>query len=171
MKKTIKILAVLFSAAIALTLCSCSKKDKTQLSSTPTTTKNSRTLLRTMTASDDISNIAEIKIISGTCATGAPVITHKEDLQFLQKYTYSHYRCTKKEYAEQLLKDKTDFNLEVVTKAGENFYLYVMQDGSIAIAQMCGDSEVPEIAYDFYTADKENTLTEEKLEELSNEEN
>lgn len=171
MKKTIKILAVLFSVAIALTLCSCNKKDETQLSSAPTTTQNSRTLLRAMTASDDISNIEEIKILSGTCATGAPVITDKNDLQFLQKYTYSHYRVTKKEYAEQLLKDKTDYSLEVVTNTGEKIYLYIMQDGGIAIRQMCGDSEVPEIAYDFYTADKENTLTKEKLELLSNEEN
>ena len=164
MKKTIKILAVLFSIALALTLCSCNKKDITQLSSTSTTTQNSRTLLRTKTASDDISNIERIKILSGSCATGAPVITEKNDLQFLQKYTYSHYRSAKKENSEQLLKDKTDFSLEVVTKAETKFYLYVMQDGSIAIAQMCGDSEVPDIAYDFYTADKKNTLTKEKLE-------
>ena len=125
------------------------------------------TLLRNMTASDDLNHIESIKILSGTCATGAPVITDKKDLEFLQKYTYSHYRSTKKEYAEQLLSDKTDFGLEVVTKTGEKIYLYVMQDGSIAKRQMCGDSEVPEIAYDFYTADKENQLTKEKLELLS----
>lgn len=122
------------------------------------------TLLRNMTASDDLNNIDNIKILSGTCATDAPVITDKKDLQFLQKYTYSHYRCTKKEYAEQLLKDKSNFSLEVVTKTGEKIYLYVMQDGSIATRQMCGDSEVPEISYDFYTADKDNTLTKEKIE-------
>lgn len=125
------------------------------------------TLLRNMTASDDLNNIENIKILSGTCATGAPVITDKNDLQFLEKYTYSHYRCTKKEYAEQILKDKTDFGLVVVTKTGEEIHLYVMQDGSIAKRQMSGDSEVPEISYDFYTADEEDTLTKEKLELLS----
>ncbi len=41
-----------------------------------------------------------------------------------------------------------------------------MQDKSIAIQQMCGDSEVPIISYDFYTADEENQLTKEKLELL-----
>ncbi len=124
------------------------------------------TLLRNMTASDDLNNIDSITVLDETCIA-KPYPMDKDNIEFLQKYTYSHYRVTKKEYAEQLLKDKTEFGLKIITKTGEEIYLYIMQDGSIAIAQMCGDSEVPEIAYDFYTADKENRLTKEKLELLS----
>lgn len=123
------------------------------------------TLLRNMTASDDLNNIDSIIILDKTCIA-KPYPMDKDNIEFLQKYTYSHYRVTKKEYAEQLLKDKTDYSLEVVTNTGEKIYLYIMQDGSIAIRQMCGDSEVPEIAYDFYTANEEHRLTKENLETL-----
>lgn len=124
------------------------------------------TLLRNMTASDDLNNIDSITVLDETCIA-KPYPMDKDNIEFLQKYTYNHYRVTKKEYAEQLLKDKTEFGLKIITKTGEEIYLYIMQDGSIAIAQMCGDSEVPDISYDFYTADKENQLTKEKLELLS----
>lgn len=124
------------------------------------------TLLRNITASDDLNNIDSITVLDETCIA-KPYPMDKDNIEFLQKYTYNHYRVTKKEYAEQLLKDKTEFGLKIITKTGEEIYLYVMQDGSIAIRQMCGDSEVPDISYDFYTADKENQLTKEKLELLS----
>lgn len=124
------------------------------------------TLLRNITASDDLNNIDSITVLDETCIA-KPYPMDKDNIEFLQKYTYNHYRVTKKEYAEQLLKDKTEFGLKIITKTGEEIYLYIMQDGSIAIRQMCGDSEVPDISYDFYTADKENQLTKEKLELLS----
>ncbi len=124
------------------------------------------TLLRNMTASDDLNNIDSITVLDETCIA-KPYPMDKDNIEFLQKYTYSHYRVTKKEYAEQLLKDKTEFSLKIITKTGEEIYLYIMQDGSIAKAQMSGDSEVPDIAYDFYTADKEYMITQEKLELLS----
>ncbi len=170
MKKTIKIFTILFSVIFALSLCSCKEKDKTQLSSTPTTTPNSRTLLWAISASDNLNNIGGIRIVTASCTIGAPVINDKADMEFLQNYTYSNSRTTKKGLENQLLKDKTNYSFEVVTKNQSKYFLYLMQDGSIAIQQMCGDSEVSEISYDFYTADKEDMLTKEKLESLTSKE-
>ncbi len=128
------------------------------------------TLIRRITADDDLNNIGGIRVISSSCTIGAPIINDTSDMKFLQKYTYSHYRTTKKELENQLLKDKTNYSFEVVTKNQSKYFLYLMQDGSIAIQQMCGDSEVSEISYDFYTADKEDMLTKEKLESLTSKE-
>ena len=164
---TTKMLAVLFSIILILSFCSCKAKDKIiSTSSTPVATKNSRTLLRATTASDDLDNIESIKILLDSCATGAPIITDKKDMAFLQSYTYSHYRSDKRENWDQWLKDNSVLCLNVVTKTYGESSLYLMQDGSIAIAQMCGDSEVPDISYDFYTTDKDDMLTKENLEKF-----
>lgn len=171
MKKTIKILAVLFSVAIVLTLCSCKSKDKIpETSSTSEITETSNTLLSQLYANNDLNNIKNITISLSTCAV-IPPLTDKDDMEFLQKYTYSHYRTDKRENWDGWLKENSDLSLTVITKSLATTNLYLMKDGSIAIAQMCGDSEVPEISYDFYMADKEYMLTKEKLELLSNEEN
>ena len=89
-------------------------------------------------------------------------------MTFLQNYTYSHSSTTKKALEQQLLKDKTNYSFEVVTQIGTKYFLYLMNDGSIATKQMCGDSQVSDISYDFYTADKNDTLTKEKVELLLN---
>ena len=85
-------------------------------------------------------------------------------MEFLQKYTYSHYRTDKRENWDGWLKENSDLSLTVITKSLATTNLYLMKDGSIAIAQMCGDSEVPEITYNFYTADNDDIITKEKLE-------
>lgn len=131
------------------------------LSDSPSANK---TLLHRITENDNIDDIGGIRVSSSSCTVGSPVINDKTNMTFLQKYTYSHYRTTNKDFANQLLKDKTNFTLEVVTKRQSKYYLYLMQDGSIAVEQMSGDSEVPDITYEFYTADKEHTLTKQKLD-------
>ncbi len=177
MKKTIKIFAIFFSVVILLTFCSCKATDKAQLSSSiPALQENSNThignidynstLLRRMDATNKIENIESIKILSGSCATGAPVLTNKNDFEFLQKYIHSHDRTDKKENWDAWLKENTDFCLEIDTKQQGEYYLYLTKDGSIAVQQMCGDSEVPEITYEIYTADANDVLTKEKLEKF-----
>lgn len=177
--RIIKLFAVLFSIVIVFTLCSCKVKDEiSQVSSTPTTSADSQpldnnasnTLLSRMYADNDLNNIKNITISLSTCVALSP-LTDKEDMEFLQKYTYSHYRTDKRENWDGWLKDNSDLSLTVMTENLVTTDLYLMKDGSIAIAQMCGDSEVPEISYDFYTADKADILTKEKLELLSNKEN
>ena len=41
-----------------------------------------------------------------------------------------------------------------------------MKDGSIAMKQMCGDSEVEEVSYEVYKADDQYMLDEKRLIEL-----
>lgn len=167
MKKLFKIFAVLL--LIIFAFCSCKSNDKIPTtSSTPTTTESKRTLLLAITASDNLNNIGGIKIVSSSCTVGSPIISNKSDMAFLQNYTYSHSSTTKKALEQQLLKDKTNYNFEVVTQSGSKYFLYLMNDGSIATKQMCGDSEALDISYDFYTADKKDTLTKEKIELLLN---
>lgn len=166
MKNAIKILAILFSSIFILNLCSCKSNNQTDLSSAITTTKNSRTLLLTMTASDDLANIGGVRIVTSSCTVGAPIISDKADLTFLQNYTYSYYKTTKKTLEQQLLKNKTNYSFEVVTQNGSKYFLYLMSDGSIAMKQMCGDIDALDVSYDFYTADKKHMLTKEKLTAL-----
>lgn len=169
MKKLTKIFTVLFLIIIIFTFCSCKSSDKTPTtSSTPVTTKNTRTLLLAITASDDLNNIGGIKIVSSSCTIGSPIISNTSDMAFLQNYTYSHSNTTKKALEQQLLKDKTNYSFEVVTQSGSKYFLYLMNDGSIATKQMCGDSQVSDVSYDFYTADKKDTLSKEKIELLLN---
>lgn len=172
MKKTIQILAVLFSVVIVLALGSYKANYETQLSSlTPepkeiaNNNSNNHTLLRTMSAIDEISNIESITILDETCIA-VPLLTNKENMEFLQKYTYSHYRSDKRENWDGWLEENSDFSLKVNTKTQGEYCLFVMNDGSIAVAQMCGDSQVPEISYDFYTADKNDVISREKLEKF-----
>jgi hypothetical protein len=169
MKKLAKVFTLFFLIVIMFSFCSCKSKNKiSTTSSIPTTTQNTRTLLLAMTASDNLDNIGGIRIVSSSCTIGSPIISNKNDMEFLQNYTYSHSRTTKKALEQQLLKDRTNYSFEVVTPNGSKYFLYLMQDGSIATKQMCGDSGVADISYDFYTADKKDILTKEKLELLLN---
>ncbi len=179
MKKTIKMLAIFFLIIILLIFCSCKEKNAiSHTSSDPLTTESTNltadnqlvtdaertsVLLRTVTASDDLDNVKSIAILDETCIVLSTLID-KEDMEFLQKYTYSHYRTDKRENWDEWLKNNSVLCLNVDTKTCGVSSLYLMQDGSIAIQQMCGDSEVPEISYDFYIADEEDKLTKEKLE-------
>lgn len=167
MKKLIKLFAILFSLFIMLICCSCKTKDNVNIaSSTPAQKENSKTLLRVMSASGEIENIESITLLYEDGTTASQVINNKADMEFLQKYTFSHSRTDKRERWDEWLKENKNFCIKVDTKIQGAYQLYVMQDGSIAIQQMCGDSEVPEIAYDFYKADKENVLTKENFETL-----
>ncbi|MBQ6884413.1 MAG: hypothetical protein IJN56_01600 [Clostridia bacterium] len=180
MKNAVKVFAVLFSILILLTFCSCKVDDTSDLtSSTPQQTQSTntltnsqtiddataKTLLHRISANDDINTI-ECITVSDKTSTEFPTLINKQDMTFLQKYTYSHYRTDKRENWDGWLQENSILRLTVDTKNQGEYYLYLIQDGSIAIQQMCGDSEVPEISYDFYTANKENQLTKEKLELL-----
>ena len=178
-----KISTFLLLVIFTLILCSCTQNpDVPSSSGTIATqnedilpssdtnaTQNSRTLLLAMTASDDLNNIGGIRIVTSSCTTGAPVISDKSDMKFLQDYTYSHSATTKKGLESQLLQNKTKYSFEVVTQSQSKHFLYLMQDGSIAIKTMCGDSEVQDVSYDFYTATEKNILTEEKIKSILNE--
>ena len=178
MKNAIRVFAVLFSILILLTFCSYKADDTTDLtSSTPQQAQSTnaptnsqtvddtiaKTLLHRISANEDINTI-ECITISDKTSTEFSSLINKQDMTFLNKYTYSHYRTDKRENWDGWLQENSILRLTVDTKSQGEYYLYLIQDGSIAIQQMCGDSEVPEISYDFYTADKENTLTKEKLE-------
>ncbi len=176
MKKTLKIFAILFSVVVVLTFCSCKAKDESShTSSTPKTEKSStiidsqsvdtasETLLRRISAAEDLNTIVSITILSDTDNTA---ITDKVAMDFLKKYTFSHTREDKRENWDGWLKENSILTLVVDTKTQGEYYLYLMQDGSIAIQVMCGDSEVPDLSYDFYVANKDDMLTKEKLEKF-----
>lgn len=166
MKKAIKMFSILFFIVVALTFSSC-KANRT--SSAHNNIQNSDTLLRRISATDDLNNIENISILSGTDSNGA-ILTDKSAFEFLPEYTYSHTHSDRREIWDKRLTDATDVALAVSTKTCGIQYIYLINDGSIAIQVMCGDSEVPELSYDFYTADNDNMLTKEKLELLSKEE-
>ncbi len=120
-------------------------------------------LLLTLTGTNDTSDIKIFQIIHkyGGVTTD---ITDKDDLAFLDKYIYSHQYPQNELHKlftfpeTQMIKVETDF--------ADYTTMYLMDDGSIAIQTMNGDSGVSEISYDVYTADNKDILDEKALIKL-----
>ena len=172
MKKTIRLLAILFSAIILFSLCSCKTRENTDLTSSTSILKetspnednstDTQLLLRRISANGDLNTIESIIVREETCTDNAPFMD-KENFDFLQKYSFSHTKTDKRENWYGWLKENSTLTLTVTTKTQGDYLLYLIQDGSIAIQEMCGDSEAPEITYEFYKAETQDVLTKENI--------
>ena len=175
MKKVIKIIAALFSAIVILTFCSCKTKNNIDSVSTVPVSKDdssnvdntTQTLLRRISANSDLDTIERIMICEETCTSVSPLMD-KQNFVFLQKYTFSHTKTDKRENWPDWLKTNSTLTITINTKTQGTYSLYLIGNGSIAIQEMCGDSETPEITYEFYTAKDEDVLKKENIKLTTN---
>lgn len=171
MKKAFKLFALLFAIFTALTFASCKAKDDVgHTSSAPIVEQQNddisneqQTLLKRIIVSQDLNAIKNITISDATNDSTA-TITDKDKMAFLQKYEFSKTLTDKRENWDVWLKENSTLNLLVDTTMQGEYNLYLINDDSIAIQEMCGDSEVPEITYEFYVAEEKDRLTKEILQ-------
>jgi hypothetical protein len=93
----------------------------------------------------------------------------KEDWEFLGEYTKSGTLPKEENHKLIAYPDTHIIHLNMITDEGkEELYekVYLFNDGSIAKAEMCGDSGVTLRSYDIYEAEEKYTLTGEKLDNL-----
>ena len=155
-----RIFVLILSLCLVLGLCACKKEGsaKSNNSQANDSEEYKTTLIRNLTASEDVSNIESFKIEYKNAAE--PIfVTDKNDLEFLKEYTYGG------DFPTDRLKELYVYPPHCLITVNESEKMYLLEDGSIAKEVMCGDSEVPESerTYEIYTADKESRLTEEKL--------
>ena len=147
---------------ICLSACGTSTSQQTDVSSEITQNENERTLIRALTANDTVDAIKSFEITHEYSPTPTE-ITDKNDLKFLEKYTYSHVYPSDKLHELFLFPD----NYFITIKAnGSESKLYLMKDGNIVKQQMCGDSGVTDVPYEVYTADSQYMLNQENLIDL-----
>lgn len=170
MKNVYKTLAVIFSIIAILTFCSCNaNNDADSATSLPVLEEDStipQTLIHRISANDDLDTIESIIICEETCTSISPLMD-KDNFDFLQKYTFSHTKTDKRENWNIWIKENSTLTLTVKTKTQGEYSLYLIGDGTIAIQEMCGDSEVPEITYEFYEAEKQDILVKESIKLIS----
>lgn len=151
-----------FAMCIILLFClsACKTKQPANDSSTTDTVEQSVSLVRVLTATDDVKNIESFEIVH---RYGDPTeITNKDDLKFLEKYYYSN--VYEGELHELLTFPKNQrINIKV---NGYSNTLYLMDDGSIVISEMKGDSEVKETSFEVYKAESGYMLNSKNLIKL-----
>ena len=127
-----------------------------------TTTQNEQTLIMALIGDDNTDAIDKIEILSGEY--DVPVqISDKNDFAFLTQYYYSHLYPSEKFHELFLFPENSIMNVWI---NGAQSVMYLTQDGSIVIQEMCGDNGVEERNYEVYTAEDKYVLTEEKLSDL-----
>ncbi len=145
---------------LCLGLCACQKAEPPESNNSNLNSfdEYETTLIRNLTASEDVSNIESLKIEYKNAAEPIDV-TEKNDLNFLKEYTYGG------DFPTNRLHELYVYPPHCLITVNESIKLYLLEDGSIAKQVMSGDSEVPEDerTYEIYTAEKENMLTKEKL--------
>ncbi len=145
---------------LCLGLCACQKSEPTESnkSNVNSSEEYKTTLIRNLTASEDVSNIESFKIEYKNAAK-AVFITNKDDLMFLKEYTYGG------DFPTDRLHELYVYPPHCLITVNESTKLYLLEDGSIAKQVMCGDSGVPESerTYEIYTASEENRLMENKI--------
>lgn len=154
-----KRIAIILVLCLCSLLCSCHKTAPSQTDSTEQTT-----LIRSLTATEQIENIDSVEIHSEMCAEPI-LITDKKDLTFLQKYTADGDFPADRLHELYIY---PPYCTLTVTVNGFEETLHLLEDGGIAKKVMCGDSGVPEAekSYEIYTADRKYRLTEERLTRL-----
>ncbi len=145
-----------------LSACNLMQSTQSNNSSESVQNENKASLIRALTATDDVTTIQSFEIISEYSAN-TTIISDNNDLNFLKKYYYSHIYPT-----DELHKLFTFPNNQIINVKVNDYIntLYLMKDGSIAMKQMCGDSEVEEVSYEVYKADDQYILDEKRLIEL-----
>lgn len=160
--KKIFLFALCITLLICLSACNSSPSQQNNNSFEITQAANEIPLIRTLTATDTVDAIKSFEIIHEYNPTPTE-ITDKNDLKFLEKYTYSHIYPSDK--LHELFLFPNNYRIIIKLNASENT-LYLMKDGSIVKQQMCGDSGVTDVPFEVYTADNQYMLTHEKLIEL-----
>ena len=163
MKKAFVLVMVL---GLFLGLCSCKKTEPPQNTASieSNTDEYETTLIRNLTASENVGEIEKFEI-NYENSTGTVLVTDKQDLEFLLNYTYNGRFPTDRLHEVYVY---PPYCLLTATVNGFETSMYLLKDGSIVKKEMCGDSGVPEseVPYELYTADNDSTLTEERLIEL-----
>lgn len=157
----------LFSIILCVTMLVCLAACKTPSAPTNNSSEINQneyelTLIRALTATDDVSSIQSFEIIHEYSSDGT-IISDSTDLKFLEKYTYSHIYPSDKLHELLLFPNTYIINITINDTVNK---VYLLKDGSIVKSQMCGDSEVTDIDFDVYTADSQYMLTQERLIEL-----
>ncbi len=160
--KKIFLFALCSVSLVCLTACSSFPSQQSNISSKISQTKNQITLIRTLTATDTVDAIQSFEITHEYSPTPTE-ITDKNDLKFLEKYTYSHIYPSDKLHELFLFPDNYFITIKVSVSESK---LYLMKDGSIVKQSMCGDSAVTDIPYEVFTADNQYMLNQKKLIEL-----
>lgn len=163
MKKAFVLIMVM---GLFLGLCSCKKAEPPQNNTSieSNTDEYKTTLIRNLTASENVGEIEKFEI-NYENSTGMVLVTDKQDLEFLLKYTYNGRFPTDRLHEVYVYPPYCLLN---ATVNGSETSMYLLKDGSIVKKEMCGDSGVPESerSYEIYTSDNEYKLTEERLIEL-----
>lgn len=145
---------------LCLGLCACQKAEPSESNNSNSNGSGEykTTLIRNLTASEDVSNIESLKIEYKNAAEPIDV-TEKNDLNFLKEYTYGG------DFPTDRLHELYVYPPHCLITVNESIKLYLLEDGSIAKQVMSGDSEVSESqkTYEIYTASDENRLTENKI--------
>lgn len=160
--KKIFSLAICVLLLFCLSACKLTQSTQNNDLSKSIQNENKASLIRALTATDDVTAIQSFEIINEYSANPT-MISDNNDLNFLKKYYYSHTYPT-----DELHKLFTFPNNQIINVKVNDYIntLYLMKDGSIAMQQMCGDSEVEEVSYEVYKADNQYMLDEERLIEL-----
>ncbi len=155
-----KLFVLIVIIVFSLNLCACQRTTPTESNNSNTNISGEykTTLIRNLTASEDVSNIESFKIEYKNVAE-AVFITNKDDLMFLKEYTYGG------DFPTDRLHELYVYPPHCLITVNESIKLYLLEDGSIAKQVMCGDSGVPESerTYEIYTASEENRLMENKI--------
>ncbi len=161
-----RILALCLVLVLSISLCACQNTANTESnnSNTNSSEEYETTLIRRLTGTENIDNISDFAI-GDTYGNESFIITDKKDLNFLKQYTYSGE--LPKNETNEIFK-YPDTKIVVLKSNNGELSFFILSDCRIAIQVMCGDSAVPESerTYEIYTADKENMLTEKKLNKL-----
>lgn len=163
MKKAFVLIMIL---GLCFGLCACKKAEPTQSNNSVESNvgEYKPTLIRNLTASENVGKIEKFEINYENGA-GTVFVTDKQDLEFLLNYTYNGRFPTDRLHEVYVY---PPYCLLTATVNGFETSMYLLKDGSIVKKEMCGDSGVPEseITYEIYTVDNEYKLTEERLIEL-----
>ena len=160
-----KFLAFIICLLLILSASACTVSDtQSNDSSLQSSGENEldRNLLRALTGTNDVSKIKSLRIFhDNNLLTTA--ITNSKDWAFLEKYVYCY--SVSYEEKEKLISGTKTNTIRIGTSDGT---IYLLNDGSIIIPEMCGDSGVKTEDRDFeiYKADKKYILDEKALNKL-----
>ncbi len=154
-----KFLSLALCVLLLLGLSACkSNKSKNKATSSDAAKDTTPSIVRALTATDDLTEIESFEIVH-KYSDYPTKITDIGDLEFLSKYFYSNAY-------EGQLHELYAFPKNQIIYIYVNGYkntLYLLEDGSIVMQEMNGDSESPDVSYEVYKSEAEYMLTAGRL--------
>lgn len=167
-----KFLTLTICAFLIMSFSACKTNDLQQNNSSINTEKNDvssevngeyqRTLIRTLTASEDVSNIENLSIVLNNESKEIK-ITDSKDWDFIGKYVYKN--TVSYEQKNNLTNSQKSNQIKIGSFEQE---LYLLKDGTIIKQEMCGDSGIKEDdrTFEIYEAEEGYMLNEARLFEM-----